>query len=208
MASPASTTASHHYPANRRVATLYDAVSGRISSRGFIPSEAAYVQTRDTTTSSLQAVPPEEVLFRRKHAPMRYEEADIYFDTGIPDPSHDPAAHPGGEIKWRKRQQSPPLKRLPDSDLLKALHAYASDFYHRTADAGDAESDWRSLDETALLALGVLIEEEAGRVLGETGDMVFVEAADIVHEREEEADAERESGGIESDGTQDPSTSE
>ena len=32
-----------------------------------------------------------------------------------------------------------------------------------------------SLDETALLALGILLEEMAGYVLGETGDLAFVE---------------------------------
>jgi hypothetical protein len=64
--------------------------------------------------------------------------------------------------------------RLPDSDLLKAIHAYASDLY---ADATDDKGrcDFRSMDETALLALGVLLEEAAVQVLGETGDMVLVE---------------------------------
>lgn len=38
--------------------------------------------------------------------------------------------------------------------------------------------DFESLDETALLALGILMEEMAGDVLGETGDMAFVEGED------------------------------
>ena len=39
--------------------------------------------------------------------------------------------------------------------------------------------DFESLDETALLAVGILMEEMAGDVLGETGDMAFVEGEDV-----------------------------
>jgi hypothetical protein len=94
-------------------------------------------------------VPPEAVLFRRKNAPARFAEDDVYFAN---------ERRPGID--------------LPDSDLLKALHDYASDFYSQnTPDAGTG--DWKSLDETALIALGVLIEEVS--CLSETGDMVFAE---------------------------------
>lgn len=61
---------------------------------------------------------------------------------------------------------------LPDSDLLKALHVYAADFY---AAEREAVADYRSLDETALLALGVLMEELCRDQLGEGGDLVFTE---------------------------------
>lgn len=67
-----------------------------------------------------------------------------------------------------------PDQKLPDSELLKAVHAYASDQYSvQTGDRG--EFDFCSLDETALIALGVLLEEAAAEVLGETGDMALVE---------------------------------
>lgn len=72
----------------------------------------------------------------------------------------------------------PPERGLPDSDLLKAIHTYASDFYtYATPDRGRAS--WRSMDETALIALGILLEETAKESLEETGDMVFVEGEDI-----------------------------
>ena len=101
------------------------------------------------------AVPPEEVLFRRKGAPIRYEEDDFYWaDKNLTDDQN-----------------------LPESDLLKAVHAYASDFYGRAV-KGRGAVDFESLDETALLAVGVLMEEMAGEVLGETGDMAFVEGED------------------------------
>lgn len=65
-------------------------------------------------------------------------------------------------------------QRLPESELLKAIHAYASDFYSMATE-NKGQCDFRSLDETALIALGILLEETAVQVLGETGDMVLVE---------------------------------
>jgi len=86
---------------------------------------------------------------------MRYAETDPYFASG----------------------QLGSAQSLPDSDLLKHLHAYASDFY-RSATTSRGKRDWRSMDETALLALGILIEETAAEQLGETGDLALVEGED------------------------------
>lgn len=99
-------------------------------------------------------MPPESVLFRRKNAPTRFAEHDIYF------------------ANERESQLD-----LPESDLLKALHCYTTDFYSRAAPGGGA-SDWRSLDETALIALGILVEEAAS--LGAAADLVFTEGAQIM----------------------------
>jgi len=142
----------------RKQATLYDAVAGRIGYEGFL-GEDAPSKYRDTVSRSNVPIPPEEVLFRRKGAPIRYEEDDIY-----------PADRHLG-----------PQQRLPDSDLLKTVHAYASDFYaNATSDGG--KRDFKSLDETALLAMGILLEEAAAEALGKTGDLALVEDA---HEQEE-----------------------
>ena len=65
--------------------------------------------------------------------------------------------------------------KLPDSEMLKAVHAYASDFYASATDRGKEKTDSRSLDETALIAVGILLEEAVREALGENGDMVFVE---------------------------------
>ena len=92
------------------------------------------------------------MLFRRKGAPIRYEEDDFY---------------------WADRNLTDNQK-LPESDLLKAIHAYASDFYGRAV-KGKGKVDFESLDETALLAVGILMEEMARDALGETGDLAFVE---------------------------------
>ncbi|KAL8752411.1 MAG: hypothetical protein Q9184_005746 [Pyrenodesmia sp. 2 TL-2023] len=141
-------------PRRRRQATLYDAIAGRISTTGFIPPHPLPPKnkTRDTSSTSLLPLPPEEVLFRRRNAPERYEEDDFYFAHEKLDP-----------------------QLLPDSDLLKAVHAYTSDFYGAVLGAGERKVSFGSFDETALLALGVLLEEEVGRLVAGTGDLVFVE---------------------------------
>lgn len=70
---------------------------------------------------------------------------------------------------------------LPESDLLKAVHGYSSRFYGRMMKRGGPglqhNVDEASMDETALLAFGILLEEAGRDVLGRRGDMVFTEGA-------------------------------
>lgn len=135
----------------RQRPSVYDAVAGRVGYDSIITEQRAS-KHRDTASNTLRAVPPEEVLFRRKEAPVRYEEDDLYFQDRHLE------AH----------------RKLPDSDLLKSIHAYASNFYrYATTDGG--KMDWRSLDETALIAMGVLLEEAADEILGETGDLALAD---------------------------------
>ncbi|KMP06304.1 hypothetical protein CISG_02345 [Coccidioides immitis RMSCC 3703] len=139
----------------KRYANVYDAVAGRVSTQEF--RLAPSLDSRNSLPSTFHSVPPDEVLFRRLSAPTRYQEDDIYFAN----------------------ERLPPDQTLPDSDLLKAIHTYASDFYSSaTADRG--RSTWLSMDETALIAMGILLEETAVEALGETGDMVFVEGEEVV----------------------------
>ena len=102
------------------------------------------------------AVPPEEVLFRRQNAPVRYEENDFYF-------AHELLS-----------SECP----LPSSDLLQAIHTYSSDYYDNAIVDGGRD-DFRSMDETALIAAGILLEEMARESLGDTGDLVLVEGEEI-----------------------------
>ncbi|KAK4214746.1 hypothetical protein QBC37DRAFT_252950, partial [Rhypophila decipiens] len=123
-------------------------------------------------------IAPEDVLFRRRHAPTRYAEHDIYWanERDLPDGG-------GG-----------PKPVLPDSDLLKAIHGYTCRFYEamdqryyagrkpasEASPAGEERQrlrklDERSMDETALLAFAILLEEAGRSSLGKTGDLVFVE---------------------------------
>ncbi|KAI5206477.1 hypothetical protein E4T39_02522 [Aureobasidium subglaciale] len=137
-------------PRKRRKISVYEAVAGKAGYESLLPSgKRTATKYRDTQTNSLQSVPPDEVLFRRQGAPERYEESDIY-------------------------KAPSPNTPLPDSDLLKFLHRYASEFYSKaTPDKG--QIDFQSLDETALLALGILLEETAALHLGETGHSAFIE---------------------------------
>ena len=135
----------------RLVCTATHITQGKISSVGFIPKQPTIASTRDTPSTSTLPVAPENVLFRSKKAPTRYAEFDIYFANALESRTN-----------------------LPDSDLLKALHTYTSDFYSSTTQDGGV-NDWRSLDATALLALGILMEEVCTTALGETGDLTFTE---------------------------------
>jgi hypothetical protein len=109
---------------------------------------------------------PEDVLFRRAGAPMRYAEKDIYH-------AHEVLPHGGQGV-------------LPDSDMLKAIHSYVAQFYAALAERNTGGRDTgklrgtiddRSMDETALLALGILLEEGSREMLGRRGDLVFTEGA-------------------------------
>jgi hypothetical protein len=123
---------------------------GRVGLNGFITKDTSAVHD-NFQTSHIKPLTPQEVLLRRVRAPTQVTLG--YYDAD---------------------EELPSDQQLPDSDLLKAIHAYASDFYSMaTHDKG--RCDFRSLNETALLALGVLLEEAAVDVLGETGDMVLVE---------------------------------
>jgi hypothetical protein len=141
----------------KRQISLYDAVAGRAGYEGFL-TEQLPSRYRDTPSTSLTPIPPDEVIFRRKGAPVRYEEGDIY------------AAD----------RHLKPHQKLPDSDLLKEIHAYTADFYS-TAVTQERNLDFRSMDETALLAMGILMEEAAKQVIGKTGDLAFVEEEDDVN---------------------------
>lgn len=137
-----------------RKTTVYDAVAGRAFYRGIISKIPVIASTRDTASSSTVQVPPEEVLFRSRGAPQRYEETDFY---------------------WANEKLPLQGAELPDSDLLKAVHAYASMFYGRRG----GKADFLSLDETALMAVGVLLEEWVDGLLGRSGEGVFVEGEAI-----------------------------
>lgn len=76
------------------------------------------------------------------------------------------------QVARQERSSGTPVEHLPDSDLLKDIHTYASDFY---SSISQATHDYGSFDETALLALGILLEESCKEALGSTGDMVFTE---------------------------------
>ncbi|EXJ96436.1 hypothetical protein A1O1_01562 [Capronia coronata CBS 617.96] len=128
----------------QRPLSLYDVVAGKAGPNGFLTEEEAQSQ-------NILSLAPEEVLLRKTTIPAEYI-LDSYDAVG----------------------KLPNGVRLPDSEMLKAMHAYASDFYNN-ATPDEGAYDFRSLDETALIAMGILLEEAVRGALGENGDMVFVE---------------------------------
>ncbi|CAI7663953.1 unnamed protein product [Penicillium bialowiezense] len=156
-------------PTKRR-ANLYDAVAGRVNRRGVkaTATQPFASQYRDTASSGARALRPEELIFRGQNPPTPSFNEETYFANGdLPDDSP-----------------------LPSSELLEAIHAYAADYFeYATADNG--VDDHRTMDETALLAMGILIEEMAAEELGDTGDLVLVEGEGLSDE-ENEVDIESE----------------
>ena len=124
--------------------SVYDAVAGRAGLNGFLTEE----QKR---SENLLPLAPEEILLNRR--------------------SMDPEliSH-----AYNASDSLPASTELPESEMLKAIHTYASDFYS-VATAEEGKYDFRSLDETALIAIGVLMEEAVREALGENGDMVMLE---------------------------------
>ncbi|PWW79560.1 hypothetical protein C7212DRAFT_53050, partial [Tuber magnatum] len=61
---------------------------------------------------------------------------------------------------------------LPDTDLLIAIHQYSSDFYGAN---GMGPASYRSMDETALLSIGVLLEETVRTCLGKEGELALID---------------------------------
>ncbi|RMZ74185.1 hypothetical protein GMOD_00005048 [Pyrenophora seminiperda CCB06] len=110
--------------------------------------------------SSKKPLRPDEVLFKRKNAPVRYEEDDYY-------PAH---------------RRLPPGQELPSGDLAAALHAHVFRLWANIQRPG-RHMIRKSMDETALIALSILMEETARGVLGETGDLAFTEAVDEDEQR-------------------------
>ena len=111
--------------------------------------------------SNSTAIYPEEVLFRNPKAPARIAEDDLY---------------------WADRHLTSSQK-LPDSELLKEIHTFTADYYSRTTD-NDPKGVYRTMDETALLAMGILLEESVAQVLGENGDLAFMEGELIADDEE------------------------
>ncbi|KAI5307219.1 ph-response sensor protein [Ascosphaera pollenicola] len=156
----------------RRV-NLYDAIAGRASVEGFrgLKNPFDLVNTNNPLARSTTSIPPEDVLFRRLNAPTRYMEDDFYF------------AH----------EKLPSDVVLPDSDLLKATHAYVSDFYASTVPS-EEQISLHSMDHTALIAFGILLEEAALTMLGETGDMTLIEG--VEEESDQEVPGPVEAGSV------------
>ncbi|KKA29603.1 hypothetical protein TD95_000704 [Thielaviopsis punctulata] len=153
---------------------------------------------RHQATSRSNVLTPQEALFRRTEAPSLFAEYDLY------------NAH------TRMLPADTTAGVLPSSELLTGIHAYASTFYEalgtttQNGRRGRKREHFRhdinvnecSLDETALLAFGVLLEEAGRELLGRTGEMVFTEGQKVEREsgskrpRQKDADESADIVGV------------
>ncbi|KAL8392513.1 hypothetical protein RB595_002632 [Gaeumannomyces hyphopodioides] len=171
-------------PRQKRHANVYDAVAGRVTTTGNLGASSGVRSVDGVYRLRDATLAPEDVLFQRVDAPQRYAEKDVYF-------SREAAAVTESDSRL-----------LPDSDLLKAVHSYAANLFEAVGsrrgahggsghgDEGQGEDrdpdcfvgprhvDERSMDETALIAFGILLEEAGREVLGRRGDLVFTEGLD------------------------------
>lgn len=133
-------------PRRRRNLTIYDVVAGRVGLNGLLTA---------AQQASLSAKPlaPEELLFKDASTANIDLSRHYNADQLLENPDVD----------------------LPSTDLLTALHAYAADFY-AAATTNQGRHDFRSMDGSALVAMGILLEEAARSILGDAGDMALVEA--------------------------------
>ncbi|KAI8935968.1 hypothetical protein NX059_007472 [Plenodomus lindquistii] len=134
---------------SRRKANVYDAVAGGVARDGLIENSTG-------SKDSKQPLRPDEVLFKQAKAPIRYEETDYYH------------AHATSAVQ----------QQLPNGDLLMSIQSYVSKLYSRTARPGH-DNTWKCMDETSLIACGILLEETARELLGSTGDLAFTEATNM-----------------------------
>ncbi|KAF8531306.1 hypothetical protein BDD12DRAFT_869838 [Trichophaea hybrida] len=140
--------------AKRAWPTIYDAISSRVNYEGFI-RPAFLNEFKEERVRSGVARPADEVLARRIRAP----------DYVAPVDSKEYDA------------------RLPDNDLMIAIHQYASDFYSAH---GMAPISSKSMDESALIAMGLLLEETIEQLLGGGGHLALVDKR-ALHLRDEGA---------------------
>ncbi|KAG5517845.1 hypothetical protein PMAC_000299 [Pneumocystis sp. 'macacae'] len=82
---------------------------------------------------------------------------------------------PRGPDEYLKIRSTDQTEQLPDSGLLYALNNYVTSFSMRYP----FPSLFESLDETALLALGILIEETVTTLIGD-GEKMFVEQTEDI----------------------------
>lgn len=159
-----------------RHTTVYDAVARRISRyHGFISASLyqAAGQGRDQATNHARPADPDDALFNFDHYAkvMKHLNHKPTSRFVPPDVSTDVKR----EALYAYTKWLPQELELPDGELLEAVHTYASEYYSQLP---EMKVMYRALDGTALVALGILLEEMARENVGETGDLAFLEDPD------------------------------
>ncbi|KAK6459007.1 uncharacterized protein RJT20DRAFT_124137 [Scheffersomyces xylosifermentans] len=136
-----------------------------------------------------------------------YEDVVISKGSIVPPDEILEIIKPGHiKIPVKPREEFPESRQLPSSELLKVLHYYASRKFTKSKESGKRMT--RSMDESALLALGVLVESWIDDIVDKDTAKMFIENYDTgkgdqeQHASNEEdslSDSESGSNGSESE---------
>jgi hypothetical protein len=149
----------------QRHTTVYDAVARRISSEGFVAPLSSQQNRNVDYTVENRPLNPFEALMKTQRGARGEQLPDS-------DPRKTKSTEELEEMyEWTRHL--PDELELPEGELLEAIHAYTSDFYGAQGDGLDVMAG--NMDGTALLALGILLEEVSREQLGENGDLALLE---------------------------------
>lgn len=126
-----------------------DADKGKLNLEGFIPNTPYYPDHRNRPSTQMNPIPPD---VSDLHKALAKDTDHLSQEHITPDPN------------------------LPKMELVKALHAYASNFYAYAIPSG-GEIDYCSMDASALIVMAKLLETTVETIIGNTGDLAFTERA-------------------------------
>ncbi|KAF4507950.1 hypothetical protein G6O67_004394 [Ophiocordyceps sinensis] len=178
----------------RRITTVYDAVAGQVWPKRASRDEAKRIP-----------LAPDELLFGRKDAQLLFRRKNAVLGSAT-HCRRDRLCMIFGYDIYNAHERDIPRSALPASDLLQTILGYTSGFCGAMARKnrprlGGRDVDERSMDETALLAFGILLEEAGREALGRLGALVFTEADDEGGQDEVARDDDSEASGYQEVGT-------
>ena len=106
------------------------------------------------------------------------------------------------KIPLKYRDEFPARQGLPSSEFLKAFHYYASDKF------SSRKGTIRTMDETALLAFGLLAEHWIDQAIDESAQLFVEEKDEERDENEDEENEERENEDEENEENEEDSVDE
>lgn len=152
-------------------ANVYQAVEGKYSMKRDLDRNAI----KQSPNHSLKIIDDKIFVELNKDAPD-YEDMFITKNVHILPPDE--------VLEFRKNScikipivDRDELPELPDSDLLKALHYYTSK--KLTSGGPENKRYCRTMDETALLAFGMIIEDCIDELIDENSAQMFLEPEDM-----------------------------
>ncbi|EQK98264.1 membrane protein [Ophiocordyceps sinensis CO18] len=177
----------------RRITTVYDAVAGQVWPKRASRDEAKRIP-----------LAPDELLFGRKDAQLLFRRKNAVLGSAT-HCRRDRLCMIFGYDIYNAHERD-----IPRSGSKSVLKGFKGVGVSRRLDlrgrvlykgVGGRDVDERSMDETALLAFGILLEEAGREALGRLGALVFTEADDEGGQDEVARDDDSEASGYQEVGT-------